>query len=196
MATHADFTRLMKALRVRVPGALDDAIRLELFSTTDEFLRVSQLWTEEIPFSTILDETFYEIESEETTAKINRLLFVKNEDDRLISATMAVVGELTLTNPPPAGDTYTATVALTISDPTDSDNNPRIPVWILEKYRETFMDGTVGRLMSQLAKPYANERMAVYHLRRWRDGLAQARVDARHKNVDSANSWVFPRGWA
>lgn len=196
MAVHADFTRLMKTLRVRIPGALDDAIRLELFSAVDEFLRISQLWTEEIALTTIEGETFYEIEPESTTSKINRLISVKNADDRLISATMAVVGELTLTNEPPEGDEYTVTVALTISDPTDSNNNPRVPEWILEKYRETFLDGAVGRLMSQPAKPYANERMAVYHLRRFRDGLAQARVDARHKNVDSANSWMFPRGWA
>jgi hypothetical protein len=196
MAIHADWTRLMKTLTVRLPGALEDVIKLELFSIADEFLRVSQLWTEEIIVVTTEDETFYEIEAEATTSKINRLINVKNADERLISATMAVIGELVLTNEPPADESYTVTVALSIADPTDTNNFPRIPTWILEKYRETFLDGTLGRMMSIPAKPYSNERMSVYHLRRFRDGMAQARVDARHKNVDSANSWQFPRGWA
>lgn len=196
MAIHADFTRLMKAVRVRCPGALDDAIKLELFGVADEFLRSTELWTEEIVLTTIGDETFYEIESEETTAKIVRLLHVKNADDILVGATMAVLGELTLDNEPLDGLTYTATVALTIADPTDTNGNPRLPTWILEKYREGFMDGALGRLMSQPVKPYANERMSIYHLRRWRNTMAQGRLDAKHKNVSGAQAWQYPGGWA
>ena len=191
----ADFTRLLDATRVRLPGALDNAIRHELFAVCDELFSRSNLWQERIHFGVTAGETFYEIEPEETTSKIVRLLRVENADEYEVAATMQVLGEVTLASEPSAAATYVATVALTVADPVDPNGNPRFPDWILKRYREGIFDGVLGRIMAQPMKPYANERMSIYHLRRFRNVMAQATVDVQHKNLHGANAWQFPRGW-
>ena len=192
---HADLTRLMNALRMRLPGALDPAIRYELFAVCDELFTRSDIWQEAIPFTTTVGETFYEIEPEMTNSKIVRLIRVENDAETPISATMANIGEVTLAFEPSVEADYTAFCSITVKDPTDSNDYPRFPVWILERYREGLFDGVMGRMMSQPMKPYANERMSIYHLRRFRNVMAQATKDAQHTHVRGANAWIYPRGW-
>lgn len=192
---HVDWTRLMNNLRMRLPGALDPAIRYELFSVCDELFIQSDVWKEDIVFAVTAGEDFYEIEPEETTSKIVRLVEVKNSDNIPVRATMEVIGEITLASEPSAADDFTATCSLTVKDPTDTNDFPRFPTWILERYREGIFDGVMGRMMAQPMRPYANERMSIYHLRRFRNVMAQATVDAQHKNLRGGNAWIYPRGW-
>lgn len=187
--------RLMDLLRVRLVSARDEILKMELFATLDEFFRVTNLWQEEVAFTVAVGTTLYEIESEEATAKIIRLLQVVNSDDSPVHATMQIPEELVFATEPSAIDTYTATVALTLAEPTTSDGYPRFPSWVLEKYLDNVMDGVLGRMMSQAAKPYSSERLAIYHLRRWRNAMAQATVDVQHKNLQGAQAWRYPKGW-
>ena len=47
-------------------------------------------------------------------------------------------------------------------------------------------------MMSQAAKPYSSERLAVYHMRRFRSGIAAARTDAMRQNAYRGQAWRFP----
>ena len=58
------------------------------------------------------------------------------------------------------------------------------------------LSGLLGRMMSQPAKPYTNMQLSVYHMRRFRDGIARAKVEAMHQNVYRAQSWRFPQTFA
>lgn len=192
----AEFVRLLNMARMRLPGVLDAPIRYELFSVCDELFTHTNVWQEEIPVPITAGETLYEIEPEETvSSKIVRLLNVTNADEREVAATMQVIGELVLGAESNVDTTYTATVALTVKDPVDENDYPKFPKWILQRYREGLLDGLLGRMMSQPGKPYANERMSIYHLRRFRNVMAQALLDADHANLQGAQRWQYPRGW-
>jgi hypothetical protein len=196
MSVESALERIMKNARVHLPGALDSAIQLELFNVLDEFLKTSQIWREEVSFTVRPDRLTYDVESEDETALVVDLLEVKNSDGIPVRATMPVPEELTLGNLPQEVTTYTATVSLTVSDPVTTDNYPRCPEWILTRHTQGIVDGIIARLMSQPAKPYTSERLATYHLRRFRDAMAVARVQANHANLHDGQAWTFPQNFA
>lgn len=194
-----DTDRLMNNARVRLPGATDGAIQLELFNVLNEFFQDSDIWQEEIEFAVTSaddpDTTTYYIEAE-SVASIHRLLSIVNSDDQTVYGTMQVPGEIILDTQPGQNDTYTATVSLTVNDPVTRDNFPEYPQWILNKYYLGLLDGLLGRMMSQPAKPFTNVQLAAYHTRKFRSTIAQASFDATHKNLANAQAWRFPQSFA
>lgn len=191
MTETAEIQRLMNDARVHLPGALDKGIRQEMFNVLDEFLQGSKIWQEDLDFNLVVGTKVYNVTSDEDGA-ITLLLWVLNADEIAQSATMPIPGTIKLGWEPTQVETLTATVALTVIDPVDADTNPVIPTWLLKKYRAGILDGLLARLMSQPAKPYSNERMAVYHGRRFRNVIAGARADAMRRNTYRAQAWRFP----
>lgn len=191
----ADITRLLNSVRVHVPGALDPAIRQELFSAVDEFLQKSSAWQEHVSFHVKSGKQTYSIAPKASGAKIIRLVRVHNSSHLSVWATMGHLDVVHLRFAPTEDDTYTAQVVLSTADPTDSDGDPYIPSSLLQKYREGLFDGVVGRLMMQPMKPYTNTQLATYHLRRFGMAASQARSDAQRKQLHGAQAWNFPGGW-
>jgi hypothetical protein len=190
-----DLNRLMDNLRIRLPGALDTVLKLELFSVMNEFFQSSNCWYEDIDFTVTSGVTEYTI-TPSSIASIVRLLGVVNSDGRAQNAVLALPNTLTLVNSPSQSDTFTARVALTVNDPTTRDDYPEFPDWVINKYNNDIQDGVLGRMMSQIAKPYTNERMAIYHMRQFRGAVAFAKVEAMHQNVYRGQSWRFPQTFA
>lgn len=193
MSTPA-LNRLMNNARVHLPGALDSALQQELFNALDDFCQGSRIWQEKIEVSARVDQTDYDIIPSEPGSIIS-LLAVVNDNDLPERATMEVPGTLVLASAPSAAATYIATVSLTVVDPTTNDY-PQFPDWFLQQYGQPLLDGVVGKMMSQVAKPYSNERMAIYHLRLFRNGIARARAEALRKNLQGAQAWRFPQSFA
>jgi hypothetical protein len=108
---------------------------------------------------------------------------------------MALPGEVTFYTPP-GQDTYTATVALSIDDPVQKDGYPEFPAWILEKYGVGLLDGVVGRMMLQPAKPYTNPQLGAAHLNAFHRTVSTAGTESVHRNVHNAQAWVFPQNFA
>jgi hypothetical protein len=194
-----DTERLMKNARSRLPGAIDTVLELELFNVLDEFFQDSNVWQEAIEFSvTAADEvpTIYYIEPE-SVSSIVRLISVVTSEDRPVAATMQVPGEVILLTQPGGDETYTATVAMTVDDPVQSTNNyPEFPAWVLTKYGMALLDGLLGRMMSQPAKPYSNTQLALYHTRKFRSAIAFASTESVRRNVANAQVWRFPQSFA
>ncbi len=71
MAETAAQSRLMNDVRMRVPGALDAAIKQELFSAVDEFMKGTNLWKEQIDFVTSVGIKTYSVASDEDGAIIS-----------------------------------------------------------------------------------------------------------------------------
>lgn len=187
--------RLIKNALVSLPGSLDSVIRLELFNVLDTFFRDSSIWQEDATFSVVLNDpvgTIYYIEPE-SVATIVRLIAVQNEAAIPQKAMMALPGEVTLVSPPGQDATYTATVALSVIDPVGGDGYPEFPAWILEKYSVGILDGVLGRMMAQPAKPYTNAQLALGHMRAFRSTVAVAGTEATHRNVHNAQAWMYPR---
>lgn len=191
-----DTDRLMNNARNYLPGATDTAIQLELFNVLNEFFQDSNIWTEDIEFTVTAGDdpadTTYYIEAE-SVASINRLIGIVDSNDNPVGGTMAVPGEIVLDNEPGQNDTYTATVALTVNDPTARDGYPEYPQWILNKYSLGLISGVVGRMMAQPAKPFTNAQLASFHYKQFRAAVSLASNEAQHKNVDNAQAWRFPR---
>jgi hypothetical protein len=189
-APRGGIIRLLDEARPVLPGAPDNLIEIALFATVREFLRESTVWRDYITFTTttgLLDYTL--IPSENALPYL--LLYVINGNEVPIAATMEQPGELTLDHDPGNAQQYTAVVALTVLDPLLNTGQPNFPTWIMDLYAETIADGLIGRMMAHGGKVWSNPQMSVYHLRRFRNGIAQAKVAADRKNT-RRQAWRFP----
>lgn len=190
-----DTTRLLNNARTHLPGALDSSMQLELFNVLNDLFQNSNIWREEIPFIVRAGVGTYSIE-QTSVASITRLLLLKDSAGHEVRATMAVPGELVLNTTPSTADTLTATVSLTVNDPVAKDGFPDFPVWVLNKYGTGILDGLLARMMTQPAKPYTNERMAVYHMRKFNGVVSQAKFETLHGNINNGQTWRFPQTFA
>jgi hypothetical protein len=187
--------RLTDDIRNRIPGVVDPMIQSELFAVADELFNRSNCWTALMPFTTSSTSKEYTLVPD-VASRIVRLNEIKDADEMMVRGYMSEPGTVVLWEYPSTTETYTADVVLTVADPTTRDGDPVIPEWALVQYREVLLDGCLGRLMSQIAKPYSNERLAIYHMRRFRNGIAQAKAEKTHGNLYRGQRWSFPRSFA
>lgn len=201
---NADMNRLMDNARVKLPGALDNAIQLELFATLTEFFQDTNIWVEDVEFAvTPTNDSYldnpdaytYELQILEGGA-INRLIGVVDSSGFAQRATMPTPGYVLLAYSPNKSDTYTARVAKTITDPVTRDGYPVFPEWVLNKYGSDILDGVLGRMMGQIAKPYTSPQVALFHLRKFQQSVNKARAEAMHGNVYRGQNWRFPQTFA
>jgi hypothetical protein len=63
---------------------------------------------------------------------------------------------------------------------------------VLAKYRSVILDGLLGRMFSQPAKPWTNTQLSVFHMRKFKIGIAGARVEWTRNNNYRQQAWRFP----
>lgn len=193
--SNADVLRLVTNAQIRLPGATVSTVQQELFMVADEFFKESNVWREDIEFSVPANDppgTVYEVTPTGNTI-IDKLMWMRNADGGgRVFGQMSVPGEITLNTYPSSPANYIATVALTVSDPTQRDGYVSFPDWVLNKYRGVFLNGILAKMMSQSAKPYTNTQLSVYYIKLFNSGKAAARVDAQRANVFKAQAWKFP----
>jgi hypothetical protein len=197
-----DMNRLMDNARIKLPGALDGVLQMEMVNVLNEFFNGSNLWYEDIPFQvTPTSDSYLENPAAWTytivpsQGQINRLMWVMTSESLPVPVGMPIPGELILGRQPSQADTYTARVALVLGDQTTREGYPDFPDWILSKYYPDLLDGILGAMMGQLAKPYSNPQLAQFHLRRFRSAISLAKVEAQHENVYRGQSWRFPQNF-
>lgn len=191
MAATDEITRLMRNVRVDVPGALDDVIKLKLFGAVSDFMDRSGVVYEEDTFTTVADQLEYDV-SVTGPYQITRLLSLRDTNDAEISGTMDVPGVVRLLTSPSAGNVYTYTLGIKPIDPVDNDGYVQCPDWIIQRYGSVIEAGVKGMLYQMPNKPYSNERMAIYNMRTFNAGIGSARVDAARRNRYRSNQWAFP----
>ena len=194
-AVSRGMTKLMDLARVRLPGARDNIIQLELFAVLNEFFQDSNCWYEDIDFAVSPASTEYYIIPTSVSSAV-RMLGLVNSDQRAQRGVFDLPGTVTLYNTPNQADTFTVRIGLTVADPVTRDGYPEFPTWVLDKYANDLLDGLLGRMMSEIAKPYTNERLAIYHMRKFQTSIAKAKVEASHRNVYRGQSWQFPQAFA
>lgn len=188
--THPDIDRLLDTARIRLPGAVDAALMIELFATMKDFFIKTNAWRDHIEFSALPDQREYDIFPAQGT--IVRMFGITDEDDRPVASGMSVPGSVVLRRAPLTPATYTAEVSLTVVDPTGDGEQPQMPLWAANRYFTTLLDGLVGRMMSQPAKPYSSPQTAVLHIRRYESGTAKARSEVLREHRFNAVRWRFP----
>lgn len=202
MAAGQDVLRLMDTARVRLPGATDAAIQLELFAVMDEFFKETNSWMEDIDVfvkggqrpGTVIELT------QTSPSLIDKLMWITYRPDENNSfsgapiggAAMQIPGELTLRTMPTTDTWYRVTVSKTVADPTQRDGYVTFPAWVLQRYRDVILDGLLGKMMSQPNKPFTNQQLGVYYLRKWITGYSDARVQVQRNNSYRAQAWRYP----
>lgn len=188
-----DIERLMQNLRVRLPGAIDDAIKFELFNTLNDFFQGSNIWREDIPVPITPGVKTYPLIASGPAA-IVRLMGVIDNNSLPVDAVLDLdTRDLVLTLDPSSAVDYTAQVSLTVDDPVDRESYPIFPIWVLNLYINDIIDGVLGRMMSQPAKPYSNTQLAAYHTRSFTSAISAARAEANRKYAYGAQRWRFPQ---
>jgi len=178
---------LQNMAKIRLPGALDDGINLELAATLTEFFDRTNVWQEEVSIAVEADVTDYTISPSDGLVK--RLMNVVTDDDIPVSALLKMPDTLELRFAPSQTDTYVATVALT----SDAARPLAVPDWLFSTYQLELLDGVLGRMMAQPAKPYSNQTLSVFHMRKFDAGVSNARSATRHGNGYGRQTWRYPQ---
>lgn len=201
---NADLNRLIDNARIRLPGALDDTIRLELFAVLNEFFQGSNCWYEDIPFDvTATTLTYaedpsaftYDLLPSQQGSSIVRLLGVWDAQAVPQGAVMPTLGSVVIQQAPGSNQVYTARVVLTVSDPVTRGGYPVFPSWVLNKYSNGILDGLLGRMMAQIAKPYTSAQGSLLHTRMFNKMVGAAKVEAQRQNVYRGQNWRFPQAF-
>lgn len=190
-AAQQDIDQLMRQAQVKLVGASNAGIKGELYDVFTEFFNDSSCWLEDLTVSVIAGETEYALTP--TEGQIIRLSGVVDVNLLPQPALMPTVGTLLLRDTPNTAQTFTATVIKNVVLPNTKDQFPIVPEWVLPLYHVGILDGLLGKMMGQPNSSYSNDTHSVYHLRRFRDAIARARVSALRRNTLGAQSWVFPR---
>lgn len=69
--------------------------------------------------------------------------------------------------------------------------NMVLPDIAYAQHYDALLDGLLGRLYSQPAKPYSNPQLAAYHLKRFRNAIAVFHAEA-NSGYAGAASWAYP----
>lgn len=189
-----NFERFMDLVRVKATGASDAGAKAEFFEVASEFFNESNAWQESVQFQTAAGAVNYTVQPG-AEGRIIRLAGVLDANLVPQSALMPDIGTIVLQNAPNTVQTLTAYLVKTVDLPSDK-GAPLMPDALFKKYFTWLLDGVLGRLMSQQNKSYSDTKMAQYHLARFRNGIAKARIETQRANTSGAGSWRFPQTFA
>lgn len=190
------FDRIMLTARSHLPGALDDAMRQELFMACNEFFRRSNAWQEHIDFT--LKPNCLTADIQPFAGRIERLLYVMSGGAFVRGAVMSdlVAGKIRMRSPVNTPTNYTAIVALTVSDPVTREAFPIVPQEIITRYNEELFHGLLARMMAQPSKPYTNMTLAQFYMTKFNSGAARALNAVKTGDTLGSQRWSFPQTFA
>ena len=213
-----DFDRLMNQVRTMLPGSSDSGIKGVMFDVINEFFDVSNAWTEWLAITIQVNNQAYAVYPQQG-GMITRLVSVFDSNQVPLPASIILngiqpLGEATvsitpssviplpgaillLTFPQNTSMTATALVVKNVILPNSADEVPDAPQWLFPLYARYIQEGIVGTMQLQKGKPYYDNSPtgAVFHLKKFRDGMAMAKVATMRSNLFGGQSWRYPAGW-
>ena len=186
-----DFRILVTQALVKLPGASEAAIKHELFDVLREFFNDSGAWIEDIPINIIPNTTVYSAVPTQG-GMLFQLTGVIDQNNITQPALMPELGTIVFRNPYSQPAVFIATFMETVLAPFTQDFMPVMPDWVLPLWGVGILDGLIGKMQGQFGKPYSAQSSG-YHLARFRNAIAQARVAALHRNTLGAQSWIYPQ---
>jgi hypothetical protein len=182
---------LLGQTKVSLTGASNAGLRAQLFDVLLEFFFGSNCWQEAIQVIVTADTVVYPITPLQG-GRILRLLGVLDPNAVPQAAIMPEIGTVQFQYPYNNTITMSAIVVKTVTDPLKCDP-PDIPDWILPTHERTLFHGLLGNMMMQPGMSYSNPQMANFHLVKFRDGIAGARVATTKANTIGAQTWAYPQ---
>lgn len=203
-----DFEQFIHQAQVKVVGASDAGLKGEFYDVVSEFLNDSSIWTQEvtIPYQPntqnypllIPEGVILRLSGVVDWGSVVPLLPTQTIPPGTpapipVSALMPIHGLLTVKNIPQITGFYQAQVVTNIALPTDKHMLPQAPDWLLPIWHVGLLDGLLGKMMTSPNKSYSNATQGAYHLKRFRDAIARARVSKLKANTVGAQAWRFPQ---
>jgi hypothetical protein len=208
----ADVEFVLNDLRIKLPGASDAGILQELWNVIKEFLQDSNSWIEQQKLLVTAGLNTYNITPRDG-GQIIRLVGVRDGNGVPARAAMQALGTLCISQPisvtsvdrdvnlfaaasTSATDPWRVCIVKNIQLPGTKDKLPIAPVFVLQVYSQTIIDGVLGKMMLHQGQTFTNTTLAKYHLARFRDGIGIARTDVWNQNVQGGQRWAFPQQFA
>lgn len=185
------FTRLLNSAKPHLPGAIEEAMRQELFMVCFDFFNNSNAWQEEL--TVIIPEGEDRGDVIPFSGKIARLMGATLDGTPAYGVFMVGGRQMKVMHTAPFQRVYTATVALTVADPVTRDSLPIAPQEVVEDYLEVLTDGLLARMMAQPSKPYTNLTMAQFYRIKFRSGTSRAFNEVYKGNTFGSQRWSYPR---
>lgn len=210
------YQSLWAQARIELPGALDPAIELAFQNTMREFFQQSLVWQEELKVRCLNGRETYPLDN---YLRHGRVQWVKSVG--LDGAAMGPVANPSDCAPPkepgvPNKYSIAQNSKITVyPEPKFDDTDPHylcahvalvpppgtitaagcgaIPADILMTWYDAILYGVMGRMMSQIAKPYTNLPVAATRLRQFKGKITEGRDIASRGSTFSPTPWRFPR---
>jgi hypothetical protein len=182
--------KLLGQTKVILTGASDVELKVQLFEVLQEFFDQSNCWQETIRFVVVPDTLTYPLTP--TSGRILRLYGVIDQNNVSQPALMPEIGTIQFQYPYTNTQTMTARVVKTVTDPL-SCYPPGIPDWILPVHGLGLLHGMLGNMMMQPGQSYSNPQQSGFHLQKFNDSKAHARVAMMKMNTVGAQSWTYPQ---
>jgi hypothetical protein len=182
-------------------------IMQEMWRVFEDFMVETNVWVEEVPFTVQPNVLQYQVTLVGKGSPV-RLMMVFDPAAGWPERRWTQQGvrfrppdQILLYYSPSTATTWTAAFAKKITDPPISPTQP-LPTgsddidWIIDRYRDCFVHGTLGKLFLQPAKPYSNLQLGQFHRQNYIAKRSRARVDVLHENVYGGQRWMYPQGYA
>lgn len=196
--------RLKDTLMVRLPGAGEHAIDLEMANAAHEFFLESGAWHELVFANMVADRTHYELWPESGSVGYICDLSIDGRMYRPVTANalmrrrwngafqvLTEFGSMDL-EPAPT-ETKPKAIAANVTVVPNAGGYCDIPPDLVNHYYEALLDTALGKLYSHTNKPYSNATLALFHIARYRAHLARARRIVAGGNVRAGGPWVYPQ---
>lgn len=184
------WAKLIGQVQVSLTGASDAAIRAQLFDTLEEFFDGSNCWREAIDFVVVPDTQTYQLIP--VTGRVLRLNGVIDQNNVAQPAVMPTIGTVQFLYPYTNTQPMTASIVKTVTDPFLCFP-PHIPDWVLPAHGLGILHGLLGGMMLQPGQSYSNATLANFHLAKFRDAIAKARIAATRANTIGSQAWAYPQ---
>jgi hypothetical protein len=191
----ANATNILRNARTHLPGATEDVLEMELFNVIDEFCRDAGAWGETIELELLEGTSVYPVDW--TYGDPLQLYEVAHDT---FGTTDAVYDPetrmISFAGIPTAEDVeYPVFLSATMIPVLTDGMELWLPPRLWTQYHQAILSGLLARMMGQPNKPYSNPALAVYHARRFRNFIGQARAFTTSNGEPGGQNWSFPR-WA
>lgn len=195
--------RLKKTLIVRLPGATEAAIDIEMANAAHEFFLESGAWHQIVYANLIAGKSRYELWPDTGSVGVICDLEIEGQPYRPVTGNsvprqqwngalqvMTNFGELTLY--PASTKTIAKGIVANVTI-IPEECGCDIPEDIVNHYYEALLDTALGKLYSHVNRPYSNPNLALFHIGRYRAHLTRARRIVAGGNVRAGGPWVYPQ---
>jgi hypothetical protein len=182
--------QVMGQANVALSGASDVGLKVQMFDVLEEFFDGSNCWQEHINFTVVPDLLEYPLIP--LTGRALRLYGVLDQNNVPQPAVMPEIGKVRFLYPYTDSQPMTATLIKTVTDPL-SCFPPGIPDWVLPTHGLCLLHGLLGNMMTQPGQSYSNPAMGNFHLQKFRNSIAHARIAMMRMNTVGSQAWAFPQ---